>query len=64
MRTHMRPLQIRKPPRGRVKESDNFLDPFGSNGLLEPLRIQQRPFKQLDQILIIPAVVLLLLHDL
>ena len=64
MQAHMRPLQIRKPPRGRVKESDNLLDPFGSNGLLESLRIQQRALKQLDQIFVIPAVVFLLLHDL
>ena len=60
----MSPLQIRKPPRGRVKKSDNLLDPFGSNGLLEPLRIQQRALKQLDQIFVIPAVVFLLLHNL
>ena len=60
----MRPLQIRKPPRGRVKESDNLLDPFSSNGLFKPFGIQKRALKQLNQVLVVPAVVFLLLHDL
>jgi hypothetical protein len=60
----MRSLDIGKPPRGRVKESDNLLDPFGPNGLLKPFGIQKWPLKQLDQTLVIPAAVFLLLHDL